>query len=73
MTGRMMKMSRLPDGSTAIACPVCRSRDNKVIDTQHKNGGMIKRKRKCKGCSDNFFTIEIREDLFIELVRMAKK
>lgn len=66
-------MSRLPDGSVAIVCPVCRSKDSKVTDTQHRKGGIIRRRRKCKSCTRNFFTIEIREDLFAELVRMAKK
>ena len=39
--------------------PFCRELDNRVIDSRlSKDGGMVRRRRKCSGCSRRFTTYE---------------
>ncbi|MCH7912085.1 MAG: transcriptional repressor NrdR [Deltaproteobacteria bacterium] len=42
-----------------MKCPFCRELDNRVIDSRlSKDGGMVRRRRKCSGCSRRFTTYE---------------
>jgi len=42
-----------------VKCPFCRELDNRVIDSRlSKDGGMVRRRRKCSGCSRRFTTYE---------------
>jgi len=42
-----------------VKCPFCRELDNRVIDSRlSKDGGMVRRRRECSGCSRRFTTYE---------------
>ncbi len=49
------------DGS-GLRCPVCDSLRIRVVDTRD-NGGTIRRRRRCKGCMEDFYTIEVISDI----------
>ncbi|MBI2989816.1 MAG: transcriptional repressor NrdR [Candidatus Magasanikbacteria bacterium] len=51
-------------------CPVCRSRETKVIDSRITQDGMsVRRRRECVKCSYRFSTVEQMEVLDITVVK----
>lgn len=41
-----------------MRCPYCGAGDSQVIDTNHDSKGGVRRRRKCKDCSQRFSTYE---------------
>lgn len=51
-------------------CPICRSKETKVLDTRVNNDGMlVRRRRECEKCKYRFSTIEEIELLDIIVVK----
>jgi len=53
-----------------VKCPFCFNQENRVIDSRiSKDGGAIRRRRECLGCSRRFTTYEVVEDVMPMVVK----
>ena len=53
-----------------MKCPFCFNQENRVIDSRiSKDGGAIRRRRECLGCSRRFTTYEVVEDVMPMVVK----
>ena len=50
-----------PTGAGGVKCPWCGSNNNRVVDTNKRMAGKIRRKRVCQECLKSFRTGEIAE------------
>jgi transcriptional repressor NrdR len=55
-----------------MRCPTCGSLDDKVVDSrQADDGGAIRRRRECLGCSRRFTTFERLEESALTIVKRS--
>lgn len=55
-------------------CPVCRSKETKVVDSRNTHDGMaIRRRRECGKCQYRFSTVEVMELLDLTVVKRDGK
>jgi transcriptional regulator NrdR family protein len=54
-------------------CPKCHQRAAYVTDTRVKEGGLRSRKKRCENCLHRWGTFELRDDEYLELLRVKKE
>lgn len=56
-----------------MKCPKCRMTVSRVVETKNRENGLILRTRECKVCKMRYKTIEVKEEIFNELLKMARR